>query len=243
VAIEDGLMTFEQWMKHRGLSESSVRKYAGAIGGALSEWAIEAALMEGPLTSIQSSRRFQSIAIELRKLPIYQERNERGHSMYNSALVKYTEYLYEGFDSDVETDVEAILEDESVTNTEKATLIKTRIGQGNFRQKLIAYWNGCAVTGYEDTSMLVASHIKPWCVSSNLERLDIYNGLLLLPTLDKAFDSGLISFDEKGNILISPFLQDPEKLGVISTMNANLNPKHGDYMKFHREQIFRNGHQ
>jgi len=236
-------MTFEQWMKHRGLSESSVRKYTGAISGVLSEWAIEAALMEGPLTSIQSSKRFQSIATRLRKLPIYQERNERGHSMYNSALVKYTEYLHEGFDSDIETDVETILEDGSVSNTEKATLIKTRIGQGNFRQKLIALWNGCAVTRYEDTSMLVASHIKPWCISSNQERLDVYNGLLLLPTLDKAFDSGLISFDEKGKILISPFLQDPEKLGVMPTMIANLKPKHFDYMKFHREQIFRSGYQ
>lgn len=180
-------MTFEQWMRHRGLSESSVKKYEGAVSGVMSEWAIDGGLMDGPLTSIQSLSRFDSIAIRLRKLPIYQERNDRGHNMYNGALNKYAEYLQEGFDTDIEADVEAILAEGGVTATEKELLLKTRIGQGSFRQKLIALWGGCAVTGYKDTSMLVASHIKPWRASSNKERLDGYNGLLLLPTLDKAF--------------------------------------------------------
>ncbi len=232
-------MTFEQWMRHRGLSESSVKKYEGAVSGVMSEWAIDGGLMDGPLTSIQSLSRFESIAIGLRKLPIYQERNDRGHNMYNSALNKYAEYLQEGFDSDIEGDVEAILAASSVTDTEKATLLKTRIGQGNFRQKLIALWGGCAVTGYTDTSMLVASHIKPWRASSNKERLDGYNGLLLLPTLDKAFDSGLISFDQAGRILISPLLQEPQALGITEDMEVTLRSEHLEYMKFHRECVFR----
>jgi len=159
--------------------------------------------------------------------------------MYNSALNKYAEYLQEGFDSDIESDIETILADDEVTNTEKASLLKMRIGQGNFRQKLIALWGGCAVTGYKDASMLVASHIKPWRASSNVERLDRYNGLLLLPTLDKAFDSGLISFDPTGCVLISPLLQEPAKLGVSADMKVKLLPEHQEYMKFHRECVFR----
>jgi putative restriction endonuclease len=83
-------------------------------------------------------------------------------------------------------------------------LIKARIGQGAFRAKLIVLWGSCAVTGYKDLNLLVASHIKPWSVSSNSERLDVYNGLLLVPNLDKAFDSGFISFKESGEIMISP---------------------------------------
>lgn len=232
-------MTFEEWMRHRGLSESSVKKYECAVSGAMSEWAVNDGLMDGPLTSILSSSRFESIASDLRKLPIYQERNKRGHNMYNSALNKYAEYLQEGFDSDIEADVEAILEDGVASNTEKASLLKTRIGQGNFRQKLIALWGGCAVTGYKDTSMLVASHIKPWRASSNAERLDRYNGLLLLPTLDKAFDSGLISFDTAGKVLISPLLQEPEKLGIAQDMKVKLQAEHQEYMSFHRQQVFR----
>ncbi len=196
--------------------------------------------MDGPLTSILSHSRFESIATRLRNLPIYQERNERGHNMYNSALNKYAEYLQEGFDSDIEADVESIVSEDNVTDTDKATLIKTRIGQGNFRQKLISLWGGCAVTGYKDASMLVASHIKPWRASSNVERLDGYNGLLLLPTLDKAFDSGFISFDLAGRILISPLLLEPESLGISETMSVNLKPENQAYMEFHRDSVFRN---
>ncbi|HDS1211590.1 HNH endonuclease [Shewanella algae] len=233
-------MTFEYWMRLRGLSESSVKKYEGAVSGAMSQWVIEGGIMDGPLTSILSHSRFESIATRLRNLPIYQERNERGHNMYNSALNKYAEYLQEGFDSDIEADVESIVSEDNVTDTDKATLIKTRIGQGNFRQKLISLWGGCAVTGYKDASMLVASHIKPWRASSNVERLDGYNGLLLLPTLDKAFDSGFISFDLAGRILISPLLLEPESLGISETMSVNLKPENQAYMEFHRDSVFRN---
>lgn len=232
-------MTFEEWMRHRGLSESSVKKYEGAVSGVMSKWAVDGGLMDGPLTSILSHRRFESIATGLRRLPIYQERNDRGHNMYNSALNKYAEYLQEGFDSDIESDIEAILEDGEASNTEQLSLLKTRIGQGNYRQKLIALWGGCAVTGYKDTSMLVASHIKPWRASSNIERLDQYNGLLLLPTLDKAFDSGLISFDADGRILVSPLLQESEILGISPDMKVKLKAEHQEYMRFHREQVFR----
>lgn len=232
-------MTFEQWMRHHGLSESSVKKYDGAISGVISEWAISGGLMDGPLTSILSLSKFKSIAVNIRKLPIYQERNERGHKMYGSALNKYAEYLEEGFDSDIETDFEAILTEGSITDTEKASLLKTRIGQGKFRQKLIALWGCCAVTGYKDMSMLVASHIKPWRVSSNYERLDSYNGLLLIPTLDKAFDSGLISFNVSGKILISPLLKSFDRLGVSVDMGLKLRPEHQDYMRFHRDNVFR----
>ncbi|QHD55770.1 hypothetical protein AYI83_19200 [Shewanella algae] len=227
-------------MRLRGLSESSVKKYEGAVSGAMSQWVIEGGIMDGPLTSILSHSRFESIATRLRNLPIYQERNERGHNMYNSALNKYAEYLQEGFDSDIEADVESIVSEDNVTDTDKATLIKTRIGQGNFRQKLISLWGGCAVTGYKDASMLVASHIKPWRASSNVERLDGYNGLLLLPTLDKAFDSGFISFDLAGRILISPLLLEPESLGISETMSVNLKPENQAYMEFHRDSVFRN---
>ncbi len=232
-------MTFEQWMRHRGLSESSVKKYEGAINGVMSEWAISAGLTDGPLTSVQSQSRFDVIAIGLRSLQVFQNQNDRGHNMYSSALNKYAEYLQEGFNSDIEIDLESIMAQANVTDTEKALLLTIRIGQGSFRQKLIALWGGCAVTGYKDPALLVASHIKPWRVSSNLERLDGYNGLLLLPTLDKAFDSGLISFDESGTILISPQLKDPEKLGIIAAMAVKLKPENQDYMNFHRERVFR----
>ncbi len=104
---------------------------------------------------------------------------------------------------------------------------------------MVAYWNGCAVTGFKDTSLLVASHIKPWCASSNTERLDQFNGLLLIPNLDKAFDAGYITFTSEGYIVISPLLTEPEKLGIRCQMKVNLAAQHLPFLDFHRSEVFR----
>lgn len=61
--------------------------------------------------------------------------------------------------------------------------------------------------------MLVASHIKPWRDSNNQERLDKFNGLLLLANLDKAFDLGFILFTDTGLVMISSQLEEPQFLG------------------------------
>ena len=56
------------------------------------------------------------------------------------------------------------------------------------------------------------SHIKPWAkCATYAERLDVYNGLLLAPNLDAAFDAGLISFRNNGAILMSRQLDQPDR--------------------------------
>ena len=92
--------------------------------------------------------------------------------------------------------------------TERKSIMLSRIGQGAFRSGLIGYWKRCAVTGCDSLDLLKASHIKPWRDSDNAERLDIYNGLLLIPNLDSAFDKGYISFDDGGKIIISDMIKD-----------------------------------
>lgn len=232
-------MNFEDWMLHRGLSKSSVDKYAGAIQGPLSAWAIENKLIAGPLTSFSSEVAFRDVALKIRALEIFRQRNEKGHNMYSSALSKFTEYLAEGYGNDVESDISAIMDDEGLNKTERVDLVKSRIGQGTFRQKLLLYWQACAVTGYRDTGLLVASHIKPWRECTSVERLDPYNGLLLTPNLDKAFDAGLVTFNKKGPIALSPLLTDPGKLGITTNMRVELTAKHEPFMSFHRDAVFR----
>ena len=52
---------------------------------------------------------------------------------------------------------------------------------------------------------LVASHCKSWRECANAyERLDGENGLMLTPTIDHLFDRGFISFENNGELLISP---------------------------------------
>lgn len=85
----------------------------------------------------------------------------------------------------------------------------------------------------------MASHIKPWRASSNAERLDKFNGLLLIPNLDRAFDAGLVTFEQDGQIRISPQLSEPGKLGIAPDLLVPLKPENENYMSFHRAEVFR----
>lgn len=136
-------------------------------------------------------------------------------------------------------DINNIIKTDIPLSTEKENLIKCRIGQGEFRDKLIDYWKGCSVTGLKQNDILIASHIKPWSKSNNKERLDLFNGLLLLPTIDKLFDKGYISFDENGNILISKHLTEDENLGINKQMKIDIKEEHKKYLQFHRSNIFK----
>lgn len=126
--------------------------------------------------------------------------------------------------------------------TEREAIIQSRIGQGPFRLDLINYWSGCAVTGCKSIEVLRASHIKPWRESSHRERLDVYNGLLLIPNLDEAFDKGMIGFADDGRIIISSFLnhEDAVKLGTYADMSIDkLDKRHCDYLEYHRNQVLK----
>ncbi len=125
--------------------------------------------------------------------------------------------------------------------TERDALIKARIGQGKYREALKAYWNGCAVTGCTVDTLLVSSHIKPWSVDKEA-RLDVYNGLLLSPTLDLAFDKGLISFDDDGLIMLSPELSedDLQRLHLNPSLRLRkIESQHRPYLDWHRANLFR----
>ncbi len=230
-------MTFKRWISKAGLSKSSAKKYSSAIFGPISKWAKNAGLIESSLIEISDPQEFENLAEKITRLPIFIERNEKGNNMYSSALNKYYEYLRDA-SNELEEDLENIIADSSYTETDKVSLIKSRVGQGDFRNGLLNYWEGCAVTGYKTPAMLIASHIKPWRDSNNQERLDSYNGLLLTPNIDKAFDSGFISFDSKGKILISDVFESPKMLGIEEDMNIKFENNHRKYLDYHRGVVF-----
>lgn len=141
--------------------------------------------------------------------------------------------------SRLELDLSEIVSNPKIAATEKESLIKSRIGQGTFRQQLFNMWGGCTVTGCEVKELLVASHIVPWCVSEE-NRLNPYNGFLLVAHLDKAFDSGLISFDSAGVIMISPKFKNCQSIGIHSEMGINLKPDHEEFLEYHRANVYQN---
>jgi len=87
------------------------------------------------------------------------------------------------------------------SSTERDALTKARLGQGLFRHRVAEWEPACRVMGLARQEFLVASHIKPWRVCDNSERLDGANGLLLSPHVDKLFDRHWISFDASGQLL------------------------------------------
>jgi putative restriction endonuclease len=128
--------------------------------------------------------------------------------------------------------------------TEAERLVVQRIGQDIFRQGLLEYWEGCcAITGLAVPALLRASHIKPWAdCDSDAERLDVFNGLLLAPHFDAAFDLGFISVKDDGTVLVSAALDDDARwtlrLNEALRIRA-VNDEHRRYLPWHRERVFR----
>jgi len=124
-------------------------------------------------------------------------------------------------------------------------LVQSRVGQNQFRSKVIDACGGvCPFTNVNDVSLMNAGHIKPWAVSSDEERLDPNNGLLLTLTFDRLFNHGYISFTNKRELILSPLVSKRNaKLlnlvgGAIIPIPA-LNAKRKTYMEYHRDMIYR----
>lgn len=124
--------------------------------------------------------------------------------------------------------------------TERRALISARRGQGRFRADLIEKWQGCAVSGTKIPEVLRASHIKPWSDSSDSERLDAENGLLLVANLDALFDRYLISFDACGAMLVSAELREKDrellKLNGPHRLSKSPHERQKKYLEEHRKE-------
>jgi len=122
--------------------------------------------------------------------------------------------------------------------TERQGLVTSRVGQGAYRKRIIHRWEyKCAVTGFDNLNILIASHIVPWAESTDIERLDVDNGLLLSPTYDALFDQHYISFENNGKIILSDSIemQAYEKIGLTGLEKIpNLSQYNLNYLDRHR---------
>jgi hypothetical protein len=169
----------------------------------------------------------------------YQDKGD--YSNFVSALNKYRKFI--ATKNNLADDIEAIKENITINETQEELLITARIGQHKYRKDLIELWKKCSVSKCKMIDILVASHIKSWNESSNEEKLDPYNGLLLLPNYDKLFDKHLISFDDDGRIIISPQIkkEDYKILGISANDKLfNVFKENKPYLKIHREKFNKN---
>ena len=122
-------------------------------------------------------------------------------------------------------------------DTEADRLTRVRIGQHHFRRALLGYWGGrCPLTGIEEPALLRASHIVPWAqCSSDAERLNVHNGLLLAAHWDAAFDAGLVSFGSNGTALFAPALGHTARMALGIPEPLVLTDAHRTKLAWHRE--------
>lgn len=130
--------------------------------------------------------------------------------------------------------------------TEAERLVVQRVGQNLFRDGLLEYWEGrCALTGLAIPELLRASHIKPWAAcATDAERLDVFNGILLAPNLDAAFDGGFITLADDGSVVLSPALPNAARsiLGLEAPFRVNaIVDGHRQYLPWHRANVFKKG--
>ncbi len=127
--------------------------------------------------------------------------------------------------------------------TEAERLVVQRVGQDVFRNGLLDYWEGrCAITGLAIPALLRASHIKPWAdCETDAERMDVFNGLLLAPHLDAAFDRGFITIQDNGVVVASDALDAEARvlLGLDQPLRVlALADEHYAYLPWHRAEVF-----
>ena len=127
-------------------------------------------------------------------------------------------------------------------STTRNALVQARVGQGLFRSRISLYEQVCRVTLVDNPAHLIASHIKPWRESNNEERLHAGNGLMLTPSVDHLFDRGFISFEDSGDLIVSPVAdtESLQKMGVSlqrppQRMSFNSDQKY--FLDFHRAEI------
>ncbi|MDD5065657.1 MAG: HNH endonuclease [bacterium] len=127
----------------------------------------------------------------------------------------------------------------SITDTEKESIVKTRVGQTYFRSKLLEKYGKCQLCEIDDERLLTASHIKAWAKSSNEERTDLNNGLLLCPVHDALFDKYLISFKEDGKIQISGTIPQEKYLFLKIDINSKIEitDYNRNYFKWHLSKL------
>ena len=240
IALEE----FSVWMRENStLSDSSVYKYTRAVNTISNEMKEKGVITESLLA--MSALQLDIFVPLILHDPDFVAKNERGDHMYSNALKQYRLFrnveAVEVVDYD---EVTSVIEGyANLQETERSAIVKSRIGQGLFRKELIKKYNSsCVITGINEKKLLIASHIKPWAVCTNTERLSIENGLLLSPTFDKLFDCGLISFADSGRILISSQLSaevvSKLHISTCDTFNLKASQELKKNLEYHRDVVF-----
>lgn len=144
-------------------------------------------------------------------------------------------------DAEIIDEIDEDINTLSLEGAERVALVKTRVNQGIFRERLLKEYDSCCLCDVKNKKLLIASHIKPWAASKANEKLDVENGFLMCPNHDALFDGGFITFKDSGEIVISDELSesDYESINVNDGMKIALSKKNKEYLCYHRKKVYK----
>ncbi|MBR4952207.1 MAG: HNH endonuclease [Alistipes sp.] len=137
-----------------------------------------------------------------------------------------------------------IIPQQHTQEKKRVELGRARLGQGKYRDALLEECIFCPITMINDERLLIASHIKPWAVSTDKEKVDPKNGFILSPLYDKLFDKGLISFTDDKHLIVSNWIS-PSNIKRMELENNKYYPKlpideqRIAYLNYHRAYVFK----
>lgn len=146
-----------------------------------------------------------------------------GKQLWEKVEVLLQEYqLFDRTETDKDSILYSVKEEEQNDNYVRKYLTKVRIGQGAFRVQLTdAYNRRCSISGEKTLPVLEAAHIKPHSESGPNK---VSNGILLRSDMHKLYDAGYLTFTEDYKVEISPRIKEEFENGK-------------EYYRFHGNQL------
>lgn len=139
---------------------------------------------------------------------------------------------------------EDVIPQQPIHERKRVEIGRARMGQGKYRDALLEECIFCPITMINDERLLIASHIKPWAVSNDKEKVDPKNGFILSPLYDKLFDKGLISFTNDKHLMVSNWIS-PSNIKRMELENNKYYPRlpideqRTSYLDYHRLYVFK----
>ncbi|MGI2227974.1 HNH endonuclease [Shewanella frigidimarina] len=189
------------------------------------------------------------IAISLKDVAIFEKTYGKLTRKNSKTYVKYDD---EGFnmlqliagdwdhaisvpDLELILSVDSLLGPSSLSEYERKALVKQRIGHSRFAKAVKERAGNTCQINTNISRNLIASHIKPWTLSKNYEKVDIDNGLCLSPSFDGLFEDGLISFNDDGSIIINDLSEsEMSAYGLLGTESIKITTGQSKYLAWHR---------
>lgn len=229
------LNNFRNWLQSQNkLKKKSIDNYVGGLKKIETDIA-EENIHEETIYEINSIDELEYIKTKYFSVNAFKKQNERGNDMYKRSFKYYIEYKKSNTSENAG-------ETSGRINVGKNAhrFVKCRLGQKKFRDELLKKWDyKCPITGIDDTSILISSHILPWSESNEKEKVDPNNGILLSPLFDALFDKNIISFKDDGTMIFSSKISEENKnrLNLKSGKRIKITQEMLPYLKIHRNKL------